>query len=234
MPIANSGTYRVRVYTDHAVSDYAMRVDLGRGVDLEVSNDTVSANLLCRRSARGVNFAVGGLAHGTDAAGDTYALGLASAGSSLAATVQLPSSTLTSADISLRLFERRANDRALDPPAEPTRPCRTMRCSTPSKRATPSDRSVDLYPLVAARLFYDFREVRTDGSHGLDIRDPKRERRNLLLEQRDYTCHSGRDPLTQCLAPRRGGLRPRRRRQRGSLLPGWRTHCDQAESGRPP
>ncbi|MDO8539236.1 MAG: FG-GAP-like repeat-containing protein, partial [Opitutaceae bacterium] len=115
--ITTPGTYRLRVYTDNAISDYAMRVDLGRGLDLEVeANDTLgTANLIVPKVGAGkFDFSVAGLVPATDTAGDTFALGLAPAGSTLTATVQLPSSTLTAADLSLRLFEQRTGDRALD------------------------------------------------------------------------------------------------------------------------
>ncbi len=115
--VTTPGTYRVRVYTDHVVSAYAMRVDLGRGIDLETEdNDTLAtANLIVPKVGSGkFDFAVGGLAHAADATGDSFALGLAPAGSTLTATVQLPSSTLTAADLSLQLFEQRTGDRAID------------------------------------------------------------------------------------------------------------------------
>ena len=111
------GTYRVRVYTDNQVSAYAMRADLGRGIDLETeANDTAATAdpITPLVGAAGFDIAAGGLIPATDTAGDVYSLGLAPAGSQLNLTALLPSSSLTSGDVSLQLSGRSASDRALD------------------------------------------------------------------------------------------------------------------------
>jgi hypothetical protein len=111
------GTYRVRVYTDNQVSAYAMRADLGRGIDLETeANDAVATAdpVTPQVGAASFDVAAGGLIPSTDTAGDVWSLGLAPAGSQLSVTALLPSSLLTSGDVSLQLSERTLADRALD------------------------------------------------------------------------------------------------------------------------
>jgi len=111
------GTYRVRVYTDNQISAYGMRADLARGIDLETeANDSaVAADPVTPQvGAASFDFAAGGLIPSTDTAGDVWSLGLAPAGSQLSVTALLPSSSLTSGDVSLQLSERTLADRALD------------------------------------------------------------------------------------------------------------------------
>jgi hypothetical protein len=114
--IPTPGTYRVRAYTDHQVSGYALRVEVARGLDLEVENNDTPATATVLTPAVGAGsfaFAVGGLAPAGDSA-DTFALGLVPAGANLQITAQLPSSSLAPADVTLRLLERRSADRSLD------------------------------------------------------------------------------------------------------------------------
>jgi hypothetical protein len=124
--ITTPGTYRVFVYTDSsslANYTYAMRIDLARGPSLEVeANDSVAtANLIVpKMGASAFTFAAGGLVPANDTGGDYYSLGLAPAGTSLSIDLKRPAATagnpssLTPADLSLRLFEQPLTDRGLD------------------------------------------------------------------------------------------------------------------------
>lgn len=114
--ITTPGTYRVRVYSDSAVSTYTLRFSLGRGVDLEVEpNDLVAnATVVTPVVAAGqFAFSLAGLAPAADSAGDHLSLGQIPAGATLNAGVQLSSSSLTPADISLQLFTTPLSDGSL-------------------------------------------------------------------------------------------------------------------------
>lgn len=114
--ITTPGTYRIRVYTEHQVGDYALRLELARGLDLEKENNDLytQANVLTPRPGAGAfGFAAGGLLPALDA-GDTYALGQAPPGSSLQVSVALANSSLTANDLHLQVLERRTNDGGLD------------------------------------------------------------------------------------------------------------------------
>jgi hypothetical protein len=102
------GGYRVRVYTDHQVSDYRLRVDLSRGPSLEVeSNDaTNTANALPPTFLAGsFRFRAAGALPATDTAGDWFALGTLDTGNTVSADLFTgPHSTLQPGDATVALF----------------------------------------------------------------------------------------------------------------------------------
>jgi hypothetical protein len=106
--IAVPGGYRVRVYTDHQVSDYRLRVDLSRGPNLEVeSNDaTNTANALSPTFLAGsFRFRVAGALPVSDAAGDFFALGTLDSGNTVSGEVFTgASSSLQPGDATVALF----------------------------------------------------------------------------------------------------------------------------------
>lgn len=115
--ITTPGTYRVRVYTDSATSTtYTMRFDLARGVDLETEpNDSpATATVVTPVGGAGqFTFSAFGTAHSSDV-GDFYSIGQAPASSVFNASIQLPNSSLTAADLSLQLHESHVSDRSLN------------------------------------------------------------------------------------------------------------------------
>jgi hypothetical protein len=92
------GAYRVRVYTDNQVSDYRLRVDVGRGAALEAepNDSTNTANVVPPIFLAGsFRFRIGATLPGTDSAGDFFSLGTLDTGNTLAADlVTGPYSTL--------------------------------------------------------------------------------------------------------------------------------------------
>src|SRR5690606_6563277 len=114
--ITTPGTYLTRVYTDHQVGDYAVHGHAARGGNLEPEdNDTpTTADRPGADPAAGsFGFATGGLLTTGDL-GDTFALGAVSAGANITAEADLTSSALSPETVTLRLFESRLADRAVD------------------------------------------------------------------------------------------------------------------------
>ncbi|MDW8380508.1 MAG: Ig-like domain-containing protein [Verrucomicrobiota bacterium] len=106
--LVSPGTYRIRVYTDHQVSGYRLRMDLSRGPDLEVEpNDaTNTANVLpARQLPGGFQFRVVGTLTTNDAAGDWFGLGTLDPGNSVSWELfSGPYSTLRTGDAQFSLF----------------------------------------------------------------------------------------------------------------------------------
>ncbi|MBM3883852.1 MAG: hypothetical protein FJ387_29805, partial [Verrucomicrobia bacterium] len=102
------GTYRVRVYTDHQVSDYRLRVDLARAASLEAEpNDTTNtASVLAPRYLAGsYQWRVGGTLVTADSAGDYFALGTLDSGNAVATDLFTgPHSALQAGDAVVALF----------------------------------------------------------------------------------------------------------------------------------
>ncbi|HPC61640.1 MAG TPA: Ig-like domain-containing protein, partial [Verrucomicrobiota bacterium] len=102
------GAYRVRVYTDNQVSDYRLRVDVGRGAALEAepNDSTNTANVVPPIFLAGsFRFRIGATLPGTDSAGDFFSLGTLDTGNTLAAElVTGPYSTLQPGNAVLDLF----------------------------------------------------------------------------------------------------------------------------------
>ncbi|MGA4644473.1 FG-GAP-like repeat-containing protein, partial [Limisphaera sp. 4302-co] len=108
VPLPAPGGYRVRVYTDNQVSDYAVRADLSRGPTLESepNDDTNNAVRLSAVFLAG-SFQLRGIGAlpAEDAAGDWFHLGTLQAGNTVSAELQLgPWSTLQTGDASMVLY----------------------------------------------------------------------------------------------------------------------------------
>lgn len=100
------GTYRIRVYSDHLVAPFQLRVDLGRSIDLEVepNGGLATASPLASDSVAGGFFLrAGGVLHRGDSA-DWYRIGQVSAGNEVEVNLSRAASSLDTGEARISLF----------------------------------------------------------------------------------------------------------------------------------
>ncbi|MBE0542082.1 MAG: Ig-like domain-containing protein, partial [Verrucomicrobia bacterium] len=104
------GTFRVRVYTDHQVSDYRLRVDFSRGPTLEVEpNDSIATAKVPEWTTLTGSYSgrTAGTLTTTDSGGDYFNLGVLDAGNSFSAELFTGEhSTLQPGDASMAIFRQ--------------------------------------------------------------------------------------------------------------------------------
>ena len=113
-----SGSFYFRVYNNNRAAAYQMRVDVGRGVQLETENNDSpgSANPLNWNwgSVRGeASFVVAGTVGSGDTAGDYYALGTLSPGNTISARLVLPACGTLTATGAVLTVEQAGNTTAV-------------------------------------------------------------------------------------------------------------------------